>query len=87
MDIVDELRRPYQGVRGSRRGTREAAAIEIERLRKIERAARCFVQEAEDYPRYAPVKVWATPEADPYLKLRIALGNQQTVPSNEGKGT
>lgn len=55
----------------------EAAGAEIERLRVIETAARRFVQEAEDYPRYAPVKVWATPEADPYLKLRVALGDQQ----------
>lgn len=34
MDLVEELRQPYQGARGSRRAAREAAADEIERLRR-----------------------------------------------------
>lgn len=51
----------------------EDCAAEIERLRAIEAAARCFIKEADDYPRYVAVRTWATPEADPYLKLRAAL--------------
>lgn len=73
-DLVEELRQRHQGARGSRQATREAAAAEIERLRTIEKAARRFLKEADESPRYVTVRTWATAEADPYQKLRAAVG-------------
>lgn len=46
---------------------------ENSRLRAIEIAARRFIKEADENPRYITVKTWATPEADPYLKFRAVL--------------
>jgi hypothetical protein len=55
----------------------ECGITEIKRLRLIEAAARRFVKEADESPRYVSVKTWATSEADPYLNLRSALTCQQ----------
>ena len=54
----------------------DAQDAEIARLRAIEAAARRFVKEANERPRYVHVRTWATTEADSYLKLRSALAQE-----------